>query len=87
MKPNHPNQHFLWARRLLVCYPRVWCERYEREMTEILLNHVVTLWTLIDLLIGALDVRLHPDLLPKRITNMAYRLRTSEIVIFCAFVI
>ncbi len=84
--PNDTNQYRLWARRMLCCYPRAWRERYEREMEQVLLSHTVTLWTLLDLLVGALDARLHPDFLPGRIKTMAYRLRTSEIVIFCAFV-
>lgn len=81
------NQYRLWAHRMLCCYPRAWRDRYEHEMQQVLLSHPVTWWTLIDLLLGALDARLHPDLLPRRITTMMYRLRTSEIVIFCAFVV
>src|SRR5579864_8547288 len=84
--PNDTNQYRLWARRILCCYPRAWRERYEREMEQVLLSHAATFWTLLDLLVGALDARLHPDLLPRRITTMVYRLRTSEIVVFCAFV-
>jgi hypothetical protein len=84
--PNDTNQYRLWARRILCGYPRAWRERYESEMEQVLLSHAVTFWTLLDLLLGALDARLHPNLLPRRITTMMYRLRTSEIVIFCAFV-
>jgi hypothetical protein len=56
-------------------------------MEMVLQDSPITLWTLMDLLLGALDARLHLDLLPGRITSMAYRIRSSEIVIFCAFVI
>ena len=57
--PNDTNRYRLWARRILCCYPRAWRERYEREMEQVLLSHAVTFWTLIDLLLGALDARLH----------------------------
>ena len=77
----------LWARRVLRCYPRAWRDRYASEMEWVLQDCPITLWTLLDLFLGALDTRLHPDLLPRRITSMAYRVRTSEIVIFCAFVV
>jgi hypothetical protein len=56
-------------------------------MEVVLKDSPITLWTLIDLLLGALDARLHLDLLPGRIIGMTYRIRSSEIVIFCAFVI
>ena len=75
------------ARQLLRCYPRAWQKRYKDEMIEVLQHITITLWTLFDLLIGALDARLHPDLLPERITTMTTRLRNSEIMIFCAFIV
>ena len=85
--PKDTSQYRLWARRILRFYPHAWRERYESEMEHVLLNHNVPLWTLVDLLVGALDARLHPDLLPRRITTVMYRLRTSVIVVFCAFVV
>lgn len=75
------------ARWILHCYPRAWRDRYEQEMGEVLHHLPITLWTLFDLLLGALDARLHPDLLPERITTMTTRLRNSEIMIFCAFIV
>ena len=77
---------FTWACRLLICYPRAWRERYSREMELVLQKSPIMLWTLFDLVLGALDARLHPDLLPGRIITMASRIRTSEVAIFCAFV-
>lgn len=86
-KPYGTSKYHIWARRLLRCYPRAWRDRYEHEMEQLLLGYTVTFWTLIDLLLGALDARLHPDLLPGRITSMASRIRTSEVAIFCAFIV
>ena len=78
--------HFL-AQWILRCYPCAWRKRYEQEMLLILRDVHITLWTLLDLLLGALDARLHPDLLPERMTTMPYRLRNSEIVLFCSFIV
>ncbi len=50
-------------------------------------QHRVTLWTVIDVLLGAVDAHLRRDLLPGRLTSMAHRIRTSEIAIFVAFVL
>lgn len=76
-----------WIPRLLRLYPRSWRDRYEDEVAELLAEHRVTLWTCLDILLGALDAHLHADLLPGRLTSMAHRIRTSVIAIFCAFVL
>jgi DNA-binding PadR family transcriptional regulator len=47
----------LWILRL---YPPAWRERYETEMTALLEQHHLMLWTVLDLLVGALDARLDP---------------------------
>lgn len=87
MKRHDMNRYRVWVDYILKCYPCAWRERYMDEMADLLQSYPVTLWTLVDLLVGAFDARLHPDLLPGRITTMAYRIRTSEIVIFCAFIV
>lgn len=76
-----------WAQRLLQLYPRAWRERYGDEVAAVLAAHHVTPWTLLDIVLGALDAHLHGDLLPGRLTSMAHRIRSSEIAIFCAFVL
>lgn len=76
-----------WAHGVLRLYPRVWRDRYADEVAAVLDDYPVTLWTLFDLLVGALDVRLRSDLLPRRLTPMAQRIRTSEVMIFAAFVL
>ena len=48
----------LW---ILHLYPPAWRERYEGEMVALLEQHQITLWTGLDLLVGALDARLDPS--------------------------
>ncbi len=76
-----------WVRQLLSLYPRAWRDRYGDEVAAVLAEHRVTQWTALDVLLGALDAHLHGDLLPRRLTSMAHRIRSSEITIFCAFVL
>jgi hypothetical protein len=47
-----------WIVRL---YPRKWRERYETEMCALLEQHASTLFTLLDLFLGALDARIDPQ--------------------------
>ena len=75
------------AQRLLYLYPRAWRDRYSDEVASILAVHRVTYWTALDIVLGALDAHLHGDLLPRRLTSMTHRIRSSEITIFCAFVL
>jgi hypothetical protein len=76
-----------WVQRLLQLYPRAWRERYGDEVASVLAEHHVTYWTLLDVLLGALDAHFHRELLPRRLISMAHRIRSSEIVIFCAVVL
>lgn len=76
-----------WARRALALYPRAWRDRYAEEVAALLQEHRATAWTVADIVLGALDAHLHRGLLPGRLTTTVYRIRTSEIVIFCAFVL
>ena len=45
---------------ILYLYPQRWRQRYEEEMVAVLEQHNVTLATVFDLLLGALDARLDP---------------------------
>ncbi|MGO8951171.1 MAG: hypothetical protein ACLQUY_26665 [Ktedonobacterales bacterium] len=76
-----------WVQRLLCLYPRAWRDRYGDEVVSVLAEHHVTYWTALDIVLGALDAHLNGDLLPRRLTSMAHRIRSSEITIFCAFVL
>ena len=48
------------AWRVLRLYPPRWRERYELEVRAVLEDHPVRLMTLVDLIVGAVDARLHP---------------------------
>jgi hypothetical protein len=83
----HSSRMQRWVQLLLRLYPRAWRDRYGDEVAFVLAEHRVTYWTALDVLLGALDAHLHGDLLPRRLTSMAHRIRSSEITIFCAFVL
>ena len=75
----------LWILRL---YPLAWRERYEIEMVALLEQHQITLWTVLDLLVGALDARLDPhyrrerQMLPFRRFQTSWRLVIGALVAF-----
>jgi len=75
----------LW---ILCFYPPGWRERYEAEMIALLEQHQITLWTVLDLLMGALDARLDPhyrrarQLLPLRRFQTSWRLVVVGLVAF-----
>jgi DNA-binding PadR family transcriptional regulator len=75
----------LWILRF---YPPGWRERYEAEMIALLEQHQITLWTVLDLLMGALDARLDPhyrrarQLLPLRRFQTSWRLVVVGLVAF-----
>lgn len=79
--------HFvIW---MLCLYPLAWRERYEREMIALLEQHQTTLWTVLDLFIGALDARLDPhyrrkrQLLPMLRLQVSWKWFFSAVLIFC----
>lgn len=76
----------IWMLRL---YPRAWRERYGSEMIAVLELHSITLWTVIDLVFGALDARLDPYYRRERlfIPRLPWRsLQSSWHVMTTAFV-
>lgn len=86
-RKSHTSWVQRWTPRLLHLYPRAWRDRYGDEVASVLAEHRVTYWTALDLILGALDAHLHGDLLPRRLVSMTHRMRSSEITIFCAFVL
>lgn len=82
-----PDRAHRWARRVLRLYPRAWRERYLAEMLHVIEQQPVTLWTLGDFLLGGVDARLHPHLLPRRLIAMQQQLRTSAIALFLGIVL
>lgn len=76
---------------LLWLYPPGWRLRYEDEYVALLEEIPCTPWNLADIVLGALDARLHPlgfASTTGRVGSMSAavkRLRAAEIAIFCAF--
>ena len=70
-KQSGKGNFLIWARWILRFYPLAWRKRYADELVSVLQEHPISLWTLLDLLRGALDAHLHPDLLPKEIITLS----------------
>jgi hypothetical protein len=71
---------------ILNCYPHRWRERYQEEMLAVLEQHTISLITLLDLLLGALDAHLDPAYRTKE-GFMFHRLRdtrTLSLIYICA---
>jgi hypothetical protein len=73
----------VWLLRL---YPRAWRARYGEEFAALLAETRLSPFVVCDVLLGALDAHLRPDLAPKGVFSMASRLRTSAVTIFCAYI-
>ncbi|HLY30993.1 MAG TPA: hypothetical protein VKQ36_08185 [Ktedonobacterales bacterium] len=84
---RHDGRMLRLARRALRLYPSAWRDRYAEEVTLVLRQSHVTGWTLLDLALGAFDAHLHRNLLPGKVFSMTQRIRTSDIVIFCGYML
>lgn len=73
------------AHALLRLYPPAWRDRYQDEVEALLDQHAATFATFLDLLWGALDARLDPTFTTERMFRPMSRIRTSMIIVFCAF--
>jgi hypothetical protein len=71
---------------LLRLYPRSWRERYADEFSALLAEYPVTVLTIFDIALGALDARLFPQLSLERLDMLMQRLRLTTFTIFGAFV-
>jgi hypothetical protein len=49
--------------RLVRLYPKAWRKRYEREFEELLRERPIRLRGLVDIVLGAVDAHLHPELI------------------------
>lgn len=73
----------VWMLRL---YPPAWRERYEAEIVALLEQHEITLWTVLDLFVGALDARLDPhyrrsqQVLPLQRLQASWKLLASALL-------
>lgn len=70
---------------LLWLYPRPWRARYRDEMLSLLSACPLTLWTLADLLVAALDAHLNRRALPTEVFTMTQRVRTAASAMLAAF--
>jgi hypothetical protein len=75
----------MFASWLLLLYPRAWRERYEAEMVAVLEQHHITLKTLGDLLLGALDAHLLSASRPRSILEVRLLLQATHRTVFWAF--
>lgn len=74
-------------RWLLRLYPDDWRTRYGDEFEALLEDCPRSPRTLLDVVSGAVDARLHAAAVLGRMLTMGSRLRTAEITIFCAFIL
>ena len=74
---------------ILRCYPPRWRERYHEEILALLEQHTITLKTVFDLLLGALDARLDPTYRSKegiRFSNIRDT-RSLSIIYVCTLIV
>lgn len=74
----------LW---ILWLYPRGWRERYETEMVALLEQHEISFWTVLDLLMGAVDAQLDPHYRRERQLFPLRRFQTSWWMAISAFAV
>ncbi|MBV9229772.1 MAG: hypothetical protein JOZ18_10700 [Chloroflexi bacterium] len=72
---------------ILCLYPKGWRQRYEDEMVALLEQHTVTLATIFDLLLGALDARLDPTYRTERALFLFKNERMTATTFLCAYAI
>ena len=66
-------------------YPRAWRLRYASEMFDLLDQYPITWWTVVDVLLGAVDAHLHQQWLPQEVLSLAQQIRTSANALLVAF--
>lgn len=74
-------------RWLLKLYPQAWRDRYEEEVLALLDEHKITVHTVVDLLVGALDANLHYSGLTEGVNEMVNRMKSGIVFTFCAFIV
>jgi hypothetical protein len=77
------NMKTRWLVRL---YPRAWRERYEEEFVAMLEQRPMSLADALDVVLGALDAHLDPQVGDERTAPMVNRMRAATIAILCAYV-
>src|SRR5690349_3385725 len=75
-----------YQRWLLCLYPQAWRARYEEEFLALLEACPLSLWTIWDVCLGAIDARLHLETVTGRMFPFMNRLRTTAVIVFCAYI-
>jgi hypothetical protein len=74
-------------RRYLLClYPPAWRARYEDEFLAVLEASPLSLWTIWDVCVWAIDARLHFDAPTGRTPPLMNRFRATTVIVFCAYI-
>ena len=75
-------KHTCW---LLHLYPQAWRARYADEFLALLEDCPFSLWTLWDVCLGAIDAHLHLETVTGRMFPLMNKLRTTAVIVFCAY--
>ena len=75
-----------YQRWLLYLYPQAWRARYAEEFLALLEACPLSLWTIWDVCLGAIDARLHLETVTGRMFPFMNRLRTTSVIVFCAYI-
>ena len=73
-------------RWLLYLYPQAWRTRYEEEFLALLEECPCSPWTIWDACLGAIDAHLHLETVTGRMVPLMNKLRTTEVMVFCAYI-
>jgi hypothetical protein len=74
------------SHHLLRLYPAAWRDRYADEFAALLDDCPSSPALVLDVLLGALDARLRCAALTGKVLDMAARLRSTAIAVFCAYI-
>lgn len=82
-----PGRGSMLLRRLIVLYPTVWRRRYGDEFGALLEQTPLTLRTLFDVAVAAVDAHLNPTAPMRKWPFMFERLRASELAVFAGWIV
>jgi hypothetical protein len=86
-RPRRPERRARIAALLVRAYPRSWRERYGDEVLAWVGEGGLGPARALDLVRGAMDVRLHPELVEKGLIRMVERLRGSVLGVLCGYAV
>ncbi|HEY5486256.1 MAG TPA: hypothetical protein VIK06_01290 [Candidatus Limnocylindrales bacterium] len=82
-----PSRGSLFLRRLIVLYPAAWRRRYSDEFEALLEQTPLTVRTLFDVGVSAVDAHLNPTAPMRKWPFMFERLRASELAVFAGWIL